>query len=135
MAGVTLKSNEHQIDLEIPVIGTSFEEKMALRIESSIRPNRFNRLMMVEITDCTGEVYKVSTSNISFKGMAIIGQTPLEPGEDVKVKIGNSGFHSATVVWRRERKIGLNFDQEIDLIASLGLLLDVQQVKVSKNSN
>lgn len=134
MSGISHRSIDDEIDFEGPQNGRGLERKVALRLNSSIRPNRFNRLMMVEITDCTGEIYKVSTSNLSFKGMAIIGQTPLEPGEDVKVRIGYGQPLSATVAWRRERKIGLSFDQEIDLIASLGLSLDVKQVKVRNKS-
>lgn len=134
MLGISYKSLDSEIGPEELNNEGSLKRKLALRLNSSIRPNRFNRLMMVEVTDCTGEIYKVSTSNLSFKGMAIIGQTPLEPGEDVKVRIGNGLPLSATVAWRRERKIGLSFAQEIDLIASLGLLLDVKQVKV-RNEN
>lgn len=130
MLGISYKSLESEIDPEELSNECSLKRKLALRLNGSIRPNRFNRLMMVEITDCTGEIYKVSTSNLSFKGMAVIGQTPLEPGEDVKVRIGDGRPLSATVAWRKERKIGLSFDQEIDLIASLGLLLDVKQAKV-----
>lgn len=130
MLGISYRSIECEVDSEGSHNERGLDRKLALRLNKSIRPNRFNRIMMVEITDFTGEIYKVSTSNLSFKGMAIIGQTPLEPGDDVKVRIGDGRPLSATVAWRKERKIGLSFDQEIDLIASLGLLLDVKQAKV-----
>ncbi|MCW1400953.1 PilZ domain-containing protein [Novosphingobium sp. MW5] len=93
---------------------------LALRAQLPARQNRFKRLMMVEIIDSAGEVFKVSTSNLSFSGMAVIGQTSLEPGDHIRVRISSLGNHSARVAWRRERRIGLSFDRDLDLIGCLG---------------
>ncbi len=118
-----MSTNENGSSIENTAEIINFADILSKRIGTSelysARNNRFKRIMFADITDDTGHIYKVSTSNISFRGMAAIGDTQLCPGENVKICIGNQEKISAVVIWKSERKIGFKFGKDINLIQCL----------------
>ncbi len=74
------------------------------------------RSVLIETEDFTGFCL---LRNLSCSGMMGVAYTQFAEGEAVNVQFVPGHVVSGTIIWSRGGRIGVEFDQEIDLVASL----------------
>lgn len=92
------------------------------------RLNRFRRVMFVEIDSDFEVGAQAVTSNISARGMAVICDADLQPGDEAWVRIGSADPMMARVVWRKGRRLGFRFEKEFDMVRSLGANISARRL-------
>lgn len=103
------------------------EPRLSFPLEWSARVNRFRRVMFVEIDQGPFGVISAVTSNLSRSGLAVIGESLLEPGDKAWIGFGDARRIAATVVWREGRRLGFRFDRELNLVEYFGTHLAVRK--------
>lgn len=103
------------------------EPRLSFPLEWAARVNRFRRVMFVEIDQGPFGVINAVTSNLSRRGLAVIGDSLLEPGERAWIGFGDSRRVAATVVWREGRRLGFRFERELNLVEYFGTQLAVRK--------
>ncbi len=103
------------------------EPASAFPLEWAARVNRFRRVMFVDIDQGALGVVSAVTSNLSRRGLAIIGESLLEPGDRAWIGFGDARRVAATVVWRDGRRLGFQFDRELNLVEYFGTHLAVRK--------
>jgi hypothetical protein len=93
-----------------------------------VRLNRFRRMMFVEIGVDSDHRSRAVTSNLSARGMAVICDADLEPGDEASIRIGAQSPIMARVVWRKGRRLGFRFEREVDMIQCLGASITAQRL-------
>jgi hypothetical protein len=97
-------------------------------LEWSARDNRFRRLMFVDIDEGPFGMSLAVTSNLSRRGLAIIGDCSLERGDKTWIGFGNDRpLVPAKVIWRDGRRLGLAFDKELSLVEYFGARIAVNK--------
>lgn len=91
------------------------------------RLNRVHRMMKIEIDG--GELGRSTavTSNLSRGGLAAIGDSALKPGDRAMIRFGGIDRIPATVVWHQGRRLGFQFERELNLFEYFGARLQVRK--------
>ena len=93
------------------------KSSLSLPLEWSARDNHIRRVMFVDRDEGPFGVSQAVTSNLSRKGLAVIGETSLEPGDKAWIGFGDDRPRlAATVKWRDGRRVGLAFEKELSLV-------------------
>lgn len=97
-----------------------FKTSVLRPVNRTVRLNRFRRMMLIEIERGGPGRCRAVTSNLSRGGLAAICDSPPAPGAAVTIRFaGHSGI-PARVVWRDGRRVGIQFDRELNLFAWFG---------------
>jgi hypothetical protein len=107
---------------------------MAMKDVHRARNTRFRRLFSIEMESDCGNYISVVANNISSRGIAILGETCLQPGDLTILRVSTEHEFHATVVWRKGRRLGLRFESEVSLIQLLGFQLSVRSLRQSPSS-
>ena len=99
------------------------------------RAPRFRRIFCADIAGDFGEYTPVVTSNFSSSGIAIIGDSCLQPGDPTILRVAPELELNATVVWRKGRRLGLRFKREVSLIEMLEIQMSVRALRQSRSPN
>ncbi len=94
-------------------------------LDWAARLRRFRRLMMITVDAGQRGVATLTTSNLSRGGLAAIGDHTLAPGDRARIRFGGRPGIAATVAWTSGRRIGFQFDHELDLVNYLGARMRV----------
>lgn len=68
---------------------------------------------------------RATIENISPGGARLTTRVPVEPGQAIRVTMGDMGTADAHVAWTNRYTVGIKFDQEIDAIADLLLAVAI----------
>lgn len=104
-----------------------FKTSVLSPITWTARLNRFRRMMLIEID--LGEQGRCSavTSNLSRGGLAAICDSPPGPGAAVVIRFAGRGGIPARVVWRAGRRVGIQFERELNLFECFGAQLQIRK--------
>jgi PilZ domain len=100
-----------------------------------VRLNRFRRMMFVEIAVEKEEKSRAVTSNLSARGMAVICDADLHPGDEASIRIGAQAPIMAQVVWRKGRRLGFRFEREVDIVQCLGARVTAQRLVCTERAD
>lgn len=95
--------------------------RVSQALGSVARLCRFRRVMFVEIDAGELGIVTAVTSNLSRGGLGAIGDSPVQPGDQVWLRFASLPRRAATLVWRNGRRMGFRFDRELDLLEYFGM--------------